>query len=106
MKYTIPEYLKFRSYKESAMSGYKAYRSMERINGMGESVPKGIRDVMSQNVADLQEEVAKYWGPNANVDWSDPQVQQNAEKAVNELSKYRSDLEKIWQESRKKGGKK
>ena len=34
------------------MSGYKAYRSMERINGMGESVPKGIRDVMSQNIAE------------------------------------------------------
>lgn len=106
VKYTIPEYLKFRSYKESAMSGYKAYRSMERINGMGESVPEGIRDVMSQNVADLQEEVARYWGPNANVDWSDPQVQQNAEKAVGELSKYRKDLEKIWQESRKRRGKK
>lgn len=90
-KYSNPEYMKFRSYAESAKSAYDTYESMMYINKMrGASRQK--KEAMESNVSRRREEVAKYWGPGAKVDWSNPEVQKKAEKAVKKLADAKKSL--------------
>ena len=100
VKYSNPEYIKFRSFAESAKSAHDTYESMKYISKMrGKS--RQEKEAMGSNITRLRKNVAKYWGPNSKVDWSDPKVQQDAEKALKKLSNAKKSLRERSNKSRR-----
>lgn len=90
-KYSNPEYMKFRSYAESAKSAHDTYESMKYINKI-RGASRQEKEAMGSNVTRLRKEVAKYWGPGAKVDWTNPKVQEKAEKALKKLANAKKSL--------------
>lgn len=99
-KYSNPEYIKFRSYAESAKASYDFFESMKYINKI-RGISEKDRSGKSRTIRDLRKEVDKYWGPNAKVDWSNPDVQKKAERAIKDLANAKKKYRRASERSRR-----
>ena len=99
---TLPHllYMKFRSYAESAKAAYDVSESMGHINKI-RGISEDLRQSKRNTITRRRKEVAKYWGPNAKVDWTDPKVQKRAERAIKDLADAKKAYRKKSERSRR-----